>query len=327
MASTGRPPEVAASWPLAASVLGLFLIWSNSFVANEYLLLGTTSRFDWQGLTVARYVLAAGVCWIYLLGWRRRETFEILRRYPRRLVACGALAVPCYNFCLAYGQQQGMPASLASVVTTLAPLFILVLATVFLSERPPAVLWVGLATAALGMWVIGTADRAGTEGSYSWAVAIAAGAPLSWATFSVISKPMAGRVSPLLWTYLSIALGGLMVLPLAWGRAGEQWAALDGFGWLALAYLALPCTVIGYAVWTGLLRSLPATVVGLTVFLNPPLATLSKAAWAFVFPETFVFAISGREWIGGGVVLAGLAIGLSRSLAAGLRRRPVARSS
>lgn len=327
MESTGRSPQGPANWALATTVVGLFLIWSNSFAANEYLLAGSARRFDWQGLTVARYVLAAAVCWLYCLGWRRRETLALLRRYPWRLLVCGALAVPSYNFCLAWGQQQGMPASLASVTTTLAPLFIMVLATIFLSERPPAALWLGLVVAGLGMAVIGSADRAAPAGSYSWAVAISAGAPLSWALFSVISKPMTDRVSPLLWTYLSVALGGLMVAPLTLGPAGRQWAELDGAGWVALGYLALPCTVVGYAIWTGLLRHLPATVVGLTVFLNPPLATVSKAALARLLPETFVFAISPREWLGAAIVLTGLSVGLGRRLFSGLWRRRAARSS
>lgn len=308
-----KPP----GWLLAAAALGLFVVWSNSFVANEYLLTGSVRRFDWLGLTVGRSLMAAALCWAYCLGWRRRETLELLRAYPLRLASCAALALPLYNFCLSYGQQQGMPAPVASVVTTLAPLFIMVLATVFLGERPPAALWIGLVVAAVGMWVIGGAERDGATGGYSWAVVIAAGAPLCWSTYSVISKPMTDRVSALLWTYLSVALGGLMVLPLAFGRAGHQIASLDGPGWTALAYLAWPCTVIGFAVWTGLLRYLPATVVGLTVFLNPPLATLSKALLSNAWPETFVFAVTAREWVGGAVVLSGLAIGLSRRLGLG----------
>ena len=89
---------------------------------------------------------------------------------------------------------------------------------------------------------------------------------------------------------------------------------LDGAGWVALAYLAWPCTVVGFALWTWLLRYLPATAVGLTVFLNPPLATISKAVLSRAWPESFSFAIEGREWVGGAIVLAGLAIGLGRRL-------------
>jgi O-acetylserine/cysteine efflux transporter len=304
VAEQGRPsPRL-----LWLAVFGLFAIWSNSFIANEYLLSAPDRRFDWLGLTVARYLLAAAVCWIYCLGWRRRETAAILRRHPWRLLACATLAVPGYNFCLAYGQQQGMPAPVASVTTTLAPLFMMVLAALCLGERPPPALWLGLAVSGAGMAVIGSAGRDASGVPYSLAVAIAACAPLCWSVYSVLSKPIASRVSPLVWTYLSVGLGGLMVAPLAWGRAGTQWAALDGAGWAALLYLAWPCTVVGYAVWTGLLRHLPATVVGLTVFLNPPLATLSKAVLAHAFPATFAFIVGGRDWLGGAIVLAGLAL-------------------
>jgi drug/metabolite transporter (DMT)-like permease len=77
-------------------------------------------------------------------------------------------------------------------------------------------------------------------------------------------------------------------------------------------YLALPCTVGGFALWTWLLRHLPASTVGFTVFLNPPLTTASKAVLAVLAPATFAFTITGREWLGGGLALGGLAVALGR---------------
>ncbi len=63
-------------------------------------------------------------------------------------------------------------------------------------------------------------------------MAITALAPLSWAGFSVISKPVAGRVSPVLWSYLAISFGGLMILPLLPGRAGASGPpSTDRIGW------------------------------------------------------------------------------------------------
>lgn len=117
------------------------------------------------------------------------------------------------------------------------------------------------------------------------------------------------------------------MLPLLGLGAWEQIAALDGPGWLALGYLILPCTVGGFAVWTWLLRRLPASSVGFTVFLNPPLTALSKLALAALLPAVFVFRIEPQEWLGGLLALAGLAVALWRPLAgsarsAGGRRSP-----
>ena len=55
--------------------------------------------------------------------------------------------------------------------------------------------------------------------------------------------------------------------------------ACDTGALVAALYLALPCTLFGYAAWIWALKRLPAGEVAAFVFLNPPLATL----WAWLF--------------------------------------------
>jgi drug/metabolite transporter (DMT)-like permease len=297
-------------WVLLVATLGLFAVWSNSFIAIAYLLGAdaVAPRFDWRGLTVARFLPAAGICAVWCLGPRRSASAEILRRHWRRLVTAGLLAVPGYNLALYYGQQHGVSAPVAALTTALLPLFVMVLAGLFLGERPTARRLLGFGVAVAGMTVVASAKRAGPGGTYPLLVAVTALAPLCWSLFSVISKPMAGRVSPLTWTYLATAIGGLLVVPLLPGATWRQWSRLDAPGWFALLYLSLPCTVLGFALWTWLLRHLPASSVGFAVFLNPPLTTLSKYALATSFPATFRFTVEPREWLGGALALAGLAV-------------------
>jgi O-acetylserine/cysteine efflux transporter len=301
------------TWVFGAAALGLFVVWSNSFIAIGYLLgrEGAPRQLDWIALTVARFVPAAAACAIYLVLFRAAEAAALVRRHPVRLVASGALAVPGYNFALYYGQQQGVPAPVASLTTALLPLFVMGLAAAFLGERLSARRLAGFAVASVGMVTIALA-RSGAGLAYPLLVAIVAGAPLSWSTFSVLSKPIAGRASPVVWTYLATTTGTLLVLPLLPGRVWSEWAALDRAGWIALLYLSFPCTVLGFAVWIWLLGHLPASSVGFTVFLNPPLTTLSKWLLAATLPATFVFTIETGEWIGGAIVLAGMAIALAR---------------
>jgi len=73
-------------------------------------------------------------------------------------------------------------------------------------------------------------------------------------------------------------------------------------------FLALGGTIFGNAVWSWLLRHLPASTVGFTVFLNPPMTTAAKRVLALAFPATFAFAVSTQEWIGGALALAGIAL-------------------
>jgi drug/metabolite transporter (DMT)-like permease len=128
------------------------------------------------------------------------------------------------------------------------------------------------------------------------------------------------------WAYLCTATGGLAVTPLLAGRAWQQWAHLDLHGWAALLYLSVPCTVLGFALWTWLLRHLPASTVGFTVFLNPPLTTTSKFLLATLFPATFAFAIGPREWIGGVITLCGLGLAVYTRRIGGAQPARVPRS-
>lgn len=299
-------------WVLVAASLSLFLVWSNSFIAIGYLLGsdGGPRRLDWVALTLARFVPAAAVCGAWCALARRAAALELLRRHGRRLLLCALFAVPGYNLALYYGQQQGVPAPVASLTTTLVPLFVMLLAVGFLGERVPPRRLAGFAVALAGMVVVALARRAEAGGAYPALVAIVALAPLCWSLYSILSKPLAGSASPVVWTYLATTVGTLLLLPFAPGAAWSQWAALDLRGWGALLYLSLPCTVLGFAVWTWLLRHMPASLVGFTVFLNPPLTTLSKSILAALFPGSFRFTIGVQEWVGGAVTLAGVALAL-----------------
>ena len=145
---------------------------------------------------------------------------------------------------------------------------------------------------------------------YGKILAITAMAPLFWSIYSIIAKPIMARSSPLVFTYLAISIGSVPLLAMFPWKGREELAQMPVDGWAAVLYLSLLCTFGGYAAWTWLLRHLPASSVGFTVFLNPPLTTISKWAAATLAPATFVFAIRTEEWWGGALTLLGLWIAL-----------------
>ena len=272
---------------------------------------GRAAQFDWVSLTVARFVFAAIPAGLYCLFFRRQESVRAVGLHWRRLLVCGLLGVPVYNFALFYAQQHGVQAPVASLTTALLPLFVMVLSVMFLGERFTHRRLVGFAIALAGMLIVAGTRGEGLEIAYPALLALTAVAPICWSIYTVISKPMAAEVSPVVWSYLSMTIGTLMVAPLMPRYAWPDVVALDRGGWFALIYLSLPCTVLGFALWTWLLRHLPAPVVGFTVFLNPPLTTISKALLALALPATFAFAVQPTEWLGGAITLTGMAVALT----------------
>jgi O-acetylserine/cysteine efflux transporter len=297
---------------LVGATLLLFLLWSNSFVAMSYLL-GTeaaSQRLDWASLTVARYlpVTPLAAAW---LAWRRRdEARRILREEPLRVLACGLLGVPFYGFALYWGIQHGIPAPIASLLTALSPLCLLGLGWVFLGERPSGTRLVGFAIAVSGLVAVAVARGGGTLSGLA-APAVAALAPIAWAIQTALTKPVAARFSGDGWTAMYLFLGGLPLCVISPWVGGRALLALDGAGLLALGYLALLCTFVGFYLWAWLLERLPASTVGMTVFLNPPLALLSQAVLHRLFPGTFRFTLRPLEVVGMAVVLGGLALAVA----------------
>ncbi len=291
-------------------VLFQYLLWSNSFIAISYLLgqENVAGQLDWMSLALARYLASAALCLVYCVGFRLSESIRIVRDFPGRLLACGLLAVPAYNFGLYYGQQHGVAAPIASLISALVPLFVLLLSAMFLKEKVTPRRLLGVGVAFLGMAVIASPLGAGLDLNRPLHMAIVATAPLSWALVTILSKPVASRVSPVLWAYLALIAGAILVAVAAPGGAWIRVARLNGPGWLAIAFLTVLCTVLGFAVWVWLLKHLPATVVGFTVFLNPPLTALSKLGLNSALPDTFSFSLGPTDWLGGTIALLGLAI-------------------
>jgi|GEM_PF-1050522 len=322
MAATSAPltsPGEAAhsSYPsglaLILVTLLLFGVWSNSFIAIEYLLGTPTSpgAFDWLALLNVRFALVAVICTLYVALFRGRETLAILRAHWRRLIFSAIFCVWGYNSLLYYGQQAGVPAPIASLETALAPLFLMLLAACFLGERLSKRKLLGFVVALAGVTMIALA-KGGLDSAYPLIVALTAGAPLSWAIFSIITKPISHKVDSTLWSYLVVIIGGLPLIALLPLSGGEQLLAIDAAGAGAMAFLVLPCTVLGFALWAWLLKYMPASSVGFTVFLNPPMTTSFKAIYALILPAIFSFEVVNQEMLGGALALTGLAIAVVR---------------
>ena len=104
----------------------------------------------------------------------------------------------------------------------------------------------------------------------------ALGAPLCWAVYSVVVKPMLREESSLVVMFLCVTVMGLPLLAWMGTDLGDRMCGRGpgAFGprdWGLLLYLIGPCTLFGFPVWNWLVKHLPASTVGFTVFLNPPL--------------------------------------------------------
>jgi len=257
---------------LAHAVLLLtLLVWSFSFLAAARLRV-SLGLLDSLAARFLPVVLGAGL----LLLWRR--PLSLPRSSWWKVAAMAVLGVPAYNLFFFHGLKT-VPSGTAALVIALNPAFTAVLARLVLGERFGPRKTLGLLLALAGVFVV---IRFGSDKPVDWpylsSALLLALAPLSWALYTVIGRRMPAAADALDTTYALLFVGGLPLVLLASPQLARTLAADRGALGAAL-YLALPCTLFGYAAWIWALKRLPAGEVAAFVFLNPPLATL----WAWLF--------------------------------------------
>jgi drug/metabolite transporter (DMT)-like permease len=308
-------------WPFYLLLLLTFVIWSNSFVAARVLVgeqVPAGERLGPLSFVIARFLPVALVTWPWLLlsPTRRVEVRRLLARHWPRVLALGLLSVWTYNLPFAAGQHL-VPPGTAALIIALNPVFTFLIAMLAGQERFAALRAAGLALAFTGVWQV-VVHGAGREvhGAYLVDALLLTLAPLSWALYTVLGKRLLATTSPLLLTYLLLAIASAPTVPLALfdhelQAAVARWPAER---WLAALFLGLGCTLIGYWFWNVALRRLPASTVSAFVFLNPPLALLFEWLWLGDAPSWGLL-------VGGALVLAGVWLTASRPVLAPADRR------
>jgi drug/metabolite transporter (DMT)-like permease len=283
-------------------MVGLFVIWSNAFTAIRHL----RDVFGPMELVLARFlpVLAVSLPCLLCSKSGRDGTISALKDAPLKLLGMGLFGVAGYNYFIYLGQSEIKPGA-AALVTTLAPLFTLVLAIVFLKEKVSLKRAAGMLVAFAGLFIVlrygkvGMGRVTGIENADVKYMLIATLAPVSWSLYTVIGKDLSAGRSAAVVTCLPIVVGTLILLPLATPSFFAKFALMRPSHWLALGYLSMMSTLLGFFIWNYALRYLSASTTASFIYLNPPFAALF--GWLLFGEDVTPWFLAGSA-----VVLAGL---------------------
>jgi O-acetylserine/cysteine efflux transporter len=198
------------------------------------------------------------------------------------------------------GIDKGMPAGLASLVIQLQVAFTVILAVIFLGERPRPIQLAGGALAFAGIGII-AAGRA--EAVPLLAVGLVVLSALSWGIGNVASRKAASPhpVGMLVWSSLVPPVPLLTLALTTESGIGEAFTTLDVTAVAALLFVVLISTFVGFGAWTALLARHPASQVVPFALLVPVFGIAS--AWVFLAEVP-----TAAELAGAAVVLAGLGL-------------------
>ncbi|HEY9079580.1 DMT family transporter [Magnetovibrio sp.] len=217
------------------------------------------------------------------------------------LIALGLANIGVF-FALLFVSATRLPGGAAATLMSAQPLLVGLLAWPLLLRRPhPG----QLGAAAMGMVGVGLLIFDPTSQTMDGIGVVAAlGAAGSMAMGTVLIERW-GRVgTPLALTAWQLALGGMVLLPIALAAEGVP-PLPSGLNAIGLAYLILPGTALAYWLWLRGIAKIGADVTFLSL-LSPLVATLLGA---LMLDEWF----SSIQWLGAIVILTSAALGMALS--------------
>jgi O-acetylserine/cysteine efflux transporter len=278
------------------------LLWGLNFVAIDIGLHAGGQNFPPLLFVALRFVLVV-VPWIFFVrkpevGWKA-------------IVGVG-LFMSAGQFGLLYlAMALGMPAGLASLVLQAQVLLTVLLAAVFLNERPTMrqLAGVGLGVAGLGLVAVG---RSAVAPLLPLVIVLAAA--LSWAAGNVIARKAkaSSGLGLVVWSgaVVPLPLGALSVLVDGPDTVWNSLSTIQVPTMLSALYTAVFASLVGYGIWNRLLASHPSsTVVPFTLLV--PVVGMS-AAWLVLAEVPSPTELAGGLLLLGGVATAVLTVAGAR---------------
>lgn len=275
-----------------AATIGIILIWASTPLAIKWSGEGAGVLFALASRMALGTVLALALVWVLRHGLP-------MNRKARHAYFAGGMGLYLAMTAVYWGAQF-IPSGLVSVVFGLNPLITSLIVALWLGERsltPQRLLGLGLGLAGLTV-VFGV----GMElGDLAWMGILGVLLATSFQAGSAVwVKHIAAKVPA-----TSVTAGSLLVaLPfylLTWWLVDGEWPqAIPLYSGASILYLALVGSVIGFVLYYYALQRLGAARISLVTLITPVLS-LMLGQW--LNDE----ASSLQQWLGTGLILAGLA--------------------
>ncbi|MGB7297545.1 MAG: DMT family transporter [Candidatus Aminicenantales bacterium] len=246
------------------------VLWAANFSVIKIALREFTPlSFNGPRLTIASLLLL-------LFLWRKEGRLSLPKTDLWKVAVLGIVGNTFYQFFFIHGIHR-TTASKTSLVMTITPVFIALLSALFIRERIHWVGWLGILMAFSGIYFV----IFGRPGAVSFSSRNLQGdllilfGNLFWAVYTVFSKPLLERMSPLKLTTLSLAIGTLFYLPLTVREtAALSWRSLSLSGWAALLFSAVFAIAVSYVIWYSSVKRVGNTKTGIYGNITPVFTVL-----------------------------------------------------
>jgi drug/metabolite transporter (DMT)-like permease len=285
-------------WGALATV---YVVWGSTYLGIA-IVIETIPPFIGGAM---RFAVAAPLLALIVLVVKGRAALRMSAKEFGGAALVGLLLLTGGNGMVAVAEQH-ISSGLAALLVASVPLW-LVIFRVATRDRPQVLTLAGVLVGFGGVAVLSLTG--GTTGSNGEGIAIIILASLSWSIGSFISARVPMPANPFTASAVEMLAGGAALWGLGWA-VGEHLdlAAISGRSWLALAYMILVGSLIGFTSYVWLLSNAPISLVSTYAYVNPVVAVL-------------LGALILSEQVTASMIVAGLLIVLGVALVVSTERR------
>lgn len=281
------------------------LLWAGAYVTGK-IAIGTTEAPGFGPFRAAFFRFGVAGAILVLWGlWKDAAGLRIAREdWP----AFGRLALlgMCLTYTFNYGGLALSTGTAAALIMATEPVWIALLAVLFLKERLTLPRFLGIVLGLTGAVMVVLSTQRTGGGSTPAATQAMMGnllmvLSLLWEAGAVLTaKRLTARYKGETIVTYEFLLGALMLAPFAaWEMYQRGPLHPTAAAWGSFAYLLIACTLIAYTVWFRLLALTDASELTVFIFLQPVVGTLIGV---FLLHDPFsAVTLAGAALVLGGV--------------------------
>jgi drug/metabolite transporter (DMT)-like permease len=269
-------PYKPRTWKVLFAFAIIYFVWGSTFLAIRV------------GVREVPPFLLAGmrflVAGLVLYGWMRARGTPSPTRREWSAATFLAVLIFVFDYGLLFWAERRVPSGIAAVMMATIPVFMAIGEIVFLRTqrltlRLGIALLVGLAGVAVlvgripvGHVMSGSETPVNAAGSLALLVAA-----ISWSVAASLSRKLPSPAAKVMSSGIQMLSGGMLLL-LAAAVLGEfrgfRLQSVSREAWLALAYLIVAGSIVGFTAYVWLIHHESPTKVGTYAYVNPVVAVL-----------------------------------------------------
>lgn len=264
--------EKRATLALALAFTSVYFFWGSTYLAIS-LAIETMPPFL---MAAARFIVAGAV--LYAWAWSRGAPHPSATHW-RTAAITGGLMLLGGNGVVVWAEQF-VPSGQAAVLVSTVPLWVVAIGAAASRRRPTPPVLAGIALGLIGLVILigpenvsGGASAAGDASAIGFLALLFAA--FSWALGTHYSRSAPQPASQTMSTGLSMIAGGLLLTAFA-GFMGEfasvDVPAVSLKSWLALLYLIIFGSLIGYSSYMWLVKATTPAKASSNFYVNPVVA-------------------------------------------------------